>query len=340
MAGGRLIEGAGEGESRLRDGVKAGIPFGIAGFMLALSFGIVAQSAGLSATAAIVMSAIVFAGSAQFAAIAILASGGTVGAALVAAAMMNSRFLAMGAALGPSLPGGPLRRALQGQAVVDASWALASRGDGSFDRHMLFGSTAVQYVGWVGGTIAGALGGGLLSDPEALGLDAIYPAFFLALLLNEVRNRRAVRGRRRGRADRARARALRSGRPARARRRPRRARRPAPLGPSRPAARGRVSTSVVLIAGCAVMTFAIKAAGPIALGGRELPAWFTGVVVLLAPALLAALIVTQALADGQKLTIGPDTAGVVAGGLVAWRLGSVIGCVLVAAGVTAGLRAI
>ncbi len=191
MAGGRLIEGAGEGESRLRDGVKAGIPFGIAGFMLALSFGIVAQSAGLSATAAIVMSAIVFAGSAQFAAIAILASGGTVGAALVAAAMMNSRFLAMGAALGPSLPGGPLRRALQGQAVVDASWALASRGDGSFDRHMLFGSTAVQYVGWVGGTIAGALGGGLLSDPEALGLDAIYPAFFLALLLNEVRNRRA-----------------------------------------------------------------------------------------------------------------------------------------------------
>ncbi len=101
-----------------------------------------------------------------------------------------------------------------------------------------------------------------------------------------------------------------------------------------------MSTSVVLIAGCAVMTFAIKAAGPIALGGRELPAWFTGVVVLLAPALLAALIVTQALADGQKLTIGPDTAGVVAGGLVAWRLGSVIGCVLVAAGVTAGLRAI
>jgi branched-subunit amino acid transport protein len=101
-----------------------------------------------------------------------------------------------------------------------------------------------------------------------------------------------------------------------------------------------VSTGAALIAGCALITFAIKAIGPLALGGRELPAWFTGVVVLLAPALLSALIVTQALADGDHLAIGPDTAGVAAGGLVAWRLGSVIGCVVVAAAVTAGLRAL
>jgi 4-azaleucine resistance transporter AzlC len=159
--------------------------------VVALSFGVVAQSAGLSATATIVMSAIVFAGSAQFTAIAIIAGGGTVGAALVAATMMNSRFLAMGAALGPSLPGGPLRRALQGQALVDASWALALRHDGTFDRRILFGSSAVQYVGWVGGTVLGALSGGLLDDPEALGLDALYPAFFVALLLNEARDGRA-----------------------------------------------------------------------------------------------------------------------------------------------------
>ena len=101
-----------------------------------------------------------------------------------------------------------------------------------------------------------------------------------------------------------------------------------------------MSDSFVLIAGMALATFAIKAAGPIALGGRALPERFTGVVALLAPALLSALIVTQALADGQKLAIGTDTAGVVAGGLVAWRTGSVIGCVLVAAAVTAILRAI
>jgi 4-azaleucine resistance transporter AzlC len=176
---------------RLLDGVRAGLPFAVAGGLLALSFGVVAEGAGLSAGAAIAMSAIVFAGSAQFTAIAIIAQGGTVAAAVLAAALVNSRFLPMGVALGPSLPGGPLRRAAQGQAIVDASWGIAGRGDGTFDRWLLFGSTAVQYAGWVGGTIAGALGGNVLGDPETLGLDAIYPAFFLALLLGELGDRRS-----------------------------------------------------------------------------------------------------------------------------------------------------
>jgi predicted branched-subunit amino acid permease len=105
---------------------------------------------------------------------------------------MNSRFLPMGVALGPSLPGGAASRALQGQTVVDASWALASRGDGSFDRMLLFGSSAIQYTTWVSGTIAGAIWGEALGDPRTLGLDAIYPAFFLALLLIEMRSRRAM----------------------------------------------------------------------------------------------------------------------------------------------------
>jgi branched-subunit amino acid transport protein len=101
-----------------------------------------------------------------------------------------------------------------------------------------------------------------------------------------------------------------------------------------------VSTTVALIAGCALVTYAIKGIGPLALGGRDLPLWFTSVVILLAPALFAALVVTQALADGEHLTVGADTVGVAAGGFVAWRFGSVIGCVVVAAVVTAGLRAL
>jgi branched-subunit amino acid transport protein len=101
-----------------------------------------------------------------------------------------------------------------------------------------------------------------------------------------------------------------------------------------------MGTGAAVIIGSALVTFAIKAAGPVALGGRELPTWFTSVVVLLAPALLAALVASQALADGDELAIGPDTAGVAAGGLVAWRTGSIIACVLVAPAVTAGLRAL
>jgi 4-azaleucine resistance transporter AzlC len=176
---------------RFRQGLRLGVPFAIAGGLLATSFGVVAREAGLPAIAAIAMSAIVYAGSAQFTAIAILAAGGGVGAAVGAAALMNSRFLPMGVALAPSLPGRALWRAAQGQTVVDASWAIAAREDGTFDRWLLFGSSAVQYVTWTGGTVLGVFGGSLLGDPHKLGLDALYPAFFLALLISEARSRRA-----------------------------------------------------------------------------------------------------------------------------------------------------
>jgi branched-subunit amino acid transport protein len=101
-----------------------------------------------------------------------------------------------------------------------------------------------------------------------------------------------------------------------------------------------MSTTVLLIGGCALVTAAIKAVGPVALGGRELPERLTGVIALMAPALLAALVVTAALADADDWAVGADTAGVAAGGLVAWRTGSIIGCVVVAAAVTAAVRAI
>ena len=174
-----------------RAGLRAGVPFAAAGFLLSLSFGVIAREAGLSAPATIAMSAIVFAGSAQFAAISIVAAGGGLGAAVAAAALMNSRFLPMGIALAPSLPGGLLKRAAQGQPVVDSSWAMANQGDGRFDRWFLFGASAVQYVTWVAGTVAGAFAGQALGDPQRLGLDAIFPTFFLALLIAELRDRRS-----------------------------------------------------------------------------------------------------------------------------------------------------
>lgn len=174
-----------------RSGLRLGVPFGVVAVVLSMSFGVLARQAGFSPQQAIVTSALVFAGSAQFAALSILAAGGGVAAAMSAATLMNGRFLAMGIALAPSLPGGPLRRAAQGQAVVDSSWALANRGDGTFDRWLLFGTTVPQYLGWVSGTVVGAFAGDLLGDPDRFGLDAVYPTFFLALLIGELRERRS-----------------------------------------------------------------------------------------------------------------------------------------------------
>lgn len=173
-----------------RDGVRAGLPYAGASGVLALSFGVVATDLGFPAVAAVVMSAVVFAGSAQFAAVGILAAGGGVGAAVLAAGLMNSRFVPMGFALGPSLLGSRLRKALEGQAVVDSSWAMAARGDGRFDRDFLFGHTGVQYLAWVACTAVGVTVPSL--DARALGLDAVFPAFFLAILAGELTDRRRL----------------------------------------------------------------------------------------------------------------------------------------------------
>jgi 4-azaleucine resistance transporter AzlC len=180
-----------ERRSRVLAGTRAAAPVGVAVFFVAMSFGVTARPV-IGAAATIVMSVIVFAGSAQFASVAVLAAGGGAAAAILAGILLNLRFLAMGIAIGPSLRGGRVRRALQGQAIVDASFALASRHDGRFDRHALIGGTLAQYPAWVLGTVLGVLAGHLVSDPDKLGLDALFPAFFLVLLVDELRNGSAV----------------------------------------------------------------------------------------------------------------------------------------------------
>jgi 4-azaleucine resistance transporter AzlC len=173
-------------------GARAGLPFAVATVVLGVSFGVLARQLGWGVAAPITCSLLVLSGSAQFAAASILGAGGGVGAATLAAVFVNARFLPMGLAVAPSLAGGRLRRALEGQMVVDASWALANRGDGTFERKYLIGATVPQLSAWIGGTALGAVAGGLLADPEALGLDVVFPAFFLILLAEELRDRRAV----------------------------------------------------------------------------------------------------------------------------------------------------
>lgn len=96
----------------------------------------------------------------------------------------------------------------------------------------------------------------------------------------------------------------------------------------------------LLIGACAAVTALIKGVGPVALGGRPLPARATGVITLLAPALLAALVVTGVAGQDGHLGLGVEAVGVAAGGAVALRGGSILVCVVVAAVVTAGLRAV
>jgi 4-azaleucine resistance transporter AzlC len=169
----------------LRAGVRAGVPFGLAGMVLSFSFGVVARPV-MGPVAPIVMSVIVFAGSAQFAALAVLAAGGGAVAAIIAGALLNLRFVPMGIALAPWLREKALGRALRAQAIVDASWAMAHQGEGRYDPDFLLGATIAQYPAWVAGTVIGVVVGPVLNY-KTLGLDAILPAFFLGLLMAELK---------------------------------------------------------------------------------------------------------------------------------------------------------
>ena len=174
-----------------REGIRRGLPFSIVGLLLSMSFGVLAVQSGFTALQAIVMSAIVHAGSAQFAAATIIGAGGAVLPGVLAAGLMNARFLAMGVALAPSLPGTVGVRAAQAQTLVDPSWASANNGDGTFDRYLMMGMTVPQYCGWITGTILGTQAGDLLGDMDRFGLDAVFPTFFLALLIAELKRPRS-----------------------------------------------------------------------------------------------------------------------------------------------------
>jgi 4-azaleucine resistance transporter AzlC len=176
---------------RRRAGIRRGLPFGIAVFAISVSFGVLARPV-MGPVAPIVMSIVVFSGSAQFGALAVLLAGGSTAAAIAAGVLLNARYLAMGLALAPSLWGRAPSRAAFAMPMVDASWAAASRRDGTFDPWYLVGVSVPQYAGWVLGTVVGVLIGSRLGDPNALGLDALFPAFFIALLFEEARTRRRI----------------------------------------------------------------------------------------------------------------------------------------------------
>jgi 4-azaleucine resistance transporter AzlC len=172
--------------------MRAIAPIALASATFGASFGVLARASHMGRLAPIVMSATTFAGSAQFAATSVLKEGGGLAAAITAAVLLNARYAAISISVSSIFRGPRWRRLVESQLIVDESWAISSKGDGRFDRGMLVGAGAVLYVAWTGGTTIGALAGGAIGDPNRLGLDAAFPALFFALLLPQLRERRAV----------------------------------------------------------------------------------------------------------------------------------------------------
>jgi predicted branched-subunit amino acid permease len=165
----------------LRGSAQLALPTALVG----ATFGLVAVPLiGLPAT--LTMSAVVWSGAAQFAALSVVAAGGGLAMAASAALLANARFLPMGFAVAPSMTWSAVRRVLGGAVLADASFALAHRGAERFDPVTLVWAAPLQYLSWVLGTAAGAVGSGLVPDPERWGLDVVFPVFYLALLRSEL----------------------------------------------------------------------------------------------------------------------------------------------------------
>ena len=101
-----------------------------------------------------------------------------------------------------------------------------------------------------------------------------------------------------------------------------------------------MSDAWISVAVVGVGTIAVKALGPVALGGRPLPERLTGVIELLAPALLAALVAVQAFGAERSLVVDERLIGLAAAGIALWRKAPILVVLVVAAAATALARLI
>lgn len=163
-------------------GARLMAPVAAADVVDGMAFGALAVAAGLGQLAPIVLSATAFSGSAQYAAVAVLRDHGAVSAALLAAAALNVRYLALAAAVTASTTGSRWRRAARCLTLTDASWAVTSAHPASNRGSVLVGAGLLELIAWTAGTALGVLLGHLVGNTGRLGLDAAFPALFLWLL--------------------------------------------------------------------------------------------------------------------------------------------------------------
>jgi 4-azaleucine resistance transporter AzlC len=157
--------------------------------LYAVSFGVLSVAAGFSVAQTCVMSAVAFTGASQLTFLSVIGSGGGAAAALAPALLLGARNGLYAISLRSVLTGSVAKRALLAHGVIDESSAMAHAQREPAAKRRAFDLTAVLlFCGWNLGTAAGAIAGSGLGDPRDLGLDAMFPAVFLALLAPQLRD--------------------------------------------------------------------------------------------------------------------------------------------------------
>jgi 4-azaleucine resistance transporter AzlC len=181
------------GRGVLRYVVRNVVSLGAAVTVFAVSFGVLSVSSGFGVGQTCAMSLLAFTGASQFLYVSVLGAGGSVASALAPALLLAMRNAVYALSLGGVLSRGRPLRAVEAQLVIDESTAMAHAqvtADGKRRAFLLTGLTI--FVCWNVGTLVGAIAGRGLGDPRRYGLDAMFPAVFLALLAPQLRGRRAA----------------------------------------------------------------------------------------------------------------------------------------------------
>lgn len=186
-------------QSRFADqflaGARACVPVAISVAAYGMVWGVLARGAGLSPLQVVMMSGLVFAGSAQFVALDLWTTTPAmlpIGPIILAAFIVNLRYLLLTATLRPLFPDSRLGwGALSMYLVTDENWAMTvaamARGEGSVP--FLMGGGALAFASWMSTNLVGYGLGSAIDDPARWGLDFAFTATFLALLLGMWRGR-------------------------------------------------------------------------------------------------------------------------------------------------------
>jgi branched chain amino acid efflux pump len=177
-------------DPRNRSVVSASLTLAVAVGVFGISFGVGAVSAGASVMQACVISLLVFTGATQFSAVSVIAAGGSMPSALGGALLLAARNGVYGLTMSRRLRGSLGRRLVAAQLTTDESTAMsAAQSDPDAQRAAFWITGCSLYVFWNLGTLVGALVGNAI-DPEKFGLDAAFPAAYVAMLSPLLRDKR------------------------------------------------------------------------------------------------------------------------------------------------------
>jgi 4-azaleucine resistance transporter AzlC len=164
----------------------------LADCLVGVSYGAIAVSSGFPLWLPMLMSLLVFAGASQFMFVGIVAAGGNPFAAVLAGLLANARHLPFGFAIGDTVTGRWYARMFGSHLMSDETVAFAMAQDETRRRRAAYWACGTGiFVFWNAGVLAGAFAGTAISDTDAFGLDAAFPAVLLALVLPSLRDKAA-----------------------------------------------------------------------------------------------------------------------------------------------------